>query len=380
LHLTPAFACLGQHLTTVDDSSDLSIDLSTAATWRGVRPGMLRSEVMRILQASGAEIDDPDSDWQLAMWDESNLELFFAGEGETPLRQVLLDDEVNSWGGQPIIDKPLHEALALLGDAARDASWRPECAAEEGFADLNPPKAGPFSDESLLYEGTLWLPRKNFGLVMCEGVVNSIVWRRPEDFPRQLVGPVTEAQKQLSARPDREEHLWKRVREESSPQESSPRSRSQSWLRLAFILVLVWLGAQAFQEQQRWQTAPRISGKVTEIVDPPKGLTKKLYRVSFADAEGRSHSADLEPGEFYVTPTAPGEEVELAFVAGNPPRVMGPSRIRDAAFLRYVPWFIGATALYAILSLSLRFLVRQMKAQQGVVVSPVLPTPPGGKQ
>jgi hypothetical protein len=340
---------------------------------------MLRSEAIAILKASNGDIDDPDSTWVLVTWDESNLELFFEDEGETVLRQVLVDDSVNSWGGKPIMNRPLHEALDIIGEAANRAGWRPECAVEEHFADLNPPGAGPFSDESLLYEGTLWLPRKNLGLVMCEGAVGSIVWRRPEDFPTQLVGPATEAQKQLSARPDREEHLWECVREASAAQESSTRSGSQNWLLLAFILVLAWLGAQAFLEQQRWQTAPHIFGTVTEIVDTPNAISKKLYRVSFADDEGRSHSANLEPADFYLAPTAPGEKVELAYVAGNPPRVMGLSRTRDAAFMRYVPWFIGVTAIYGLLSIVLRFIARQARARSDVIVSPVIPVPPGGK-
>jgi hypothetical protein len=211
---------------------------------------------------------------------------------------------------------------------------------------------------------------------MCEGVINAIVWRRPEDFPRQLVGPVTEAQKQLSARPDCKEHLRACIGEISSAAEAPKGSCAQSLLTLAFILALGWFGREAFLEHQRWHTAPHIVGKVTEIVDTPKGFTKRIYRVSYTDPEGHVQSAELEPAEFYIGPTAPGEEVELAYVAGNPPRVMGMSRVRDAAFVRYVPWFIAVTAIYAILSISLRFLARQKRAQGGVVVSPVLPTPP----
>jgi hypothetical protein len=186
---------------------------------------------------------------------------------------------------------------------------------------------------------------------------------------------VSEAQKQLSARPDCKEHLRERVREISAA-EKTPGSRLQSLLVLAFIFALAWLGWQAFLEHQRWHTAPHVFGKVTEIVDTPKGFTKRLYRVNYADDEGRRQMAELEPADFYVSPTAPGEEVELAYVAGNPPRVMGMSRVRDAAFIRYLPWFIAVTAIYAILSISLRFLARQKFARQGVVVSPVLPAPP----
>jgi hypothetical protein len=338
---------------------------------------MLRSEVTPILEAAGAEIDDQDSHWQLATWDETNLELFYEGEeGEARLRQLLVDDEMNSWGGRPIIDRPLHEVLASIGDAASGAGWRPESAADEQLEDLNPPGPGPFADESLLYEGTLWLPRKNLGVAMCDGVVYAIVWRRPEDFPRQFVGPVTEAQKQLSARPDCKEYLRSRVRETSSARSAPEGSVAQRLLTLAFIVALAWLGWQAFLEQKRWNTAPHIFGKVAEIVDTPGGLTKKIYRVNYADPDGLRQSGELEPADFYTSPTAPGEEVELVYVAGNPPRVMGLSRVRDAAFIRYMPRFIGALAIYVILNISLRFLARQKHAQEGIVVSPVLPTPP----
>jgi hypothetical protein len=365
----------------VDQPAKKSIDLSSAETWNSLRPGMMRSEVVRALEAAGAEIseDDTDPEWMLAMWDEGGFELFFAGEGEQPLRQIILDDEESLWGGQEIIGEPLHKALAVIGDAASGAGWRPECAADERFADLNPSTAGPFADESLLDEGTLWLPRRNLGLVMCSGMVNVVIWRRPEDFPRQLVGSVTEAQKQITARPDCEEYLRKRVSEISSAQTVSEKnSGAQNWLILAFLLVLALLGWQAFLEHERWQTAGRVLGKVTGIVETPGKLTSKAFRVSFPDRQGVQHTVDLEPGEFYVAPTAVGEEVELAFVEGNPPRVMGLSRVRDAAFLRYVPWFIAAAAGYTILAIALRFVERQRRAQEGVVVTPVLPGP-GGK-
>jgi hypothetical protein len=360
------------------EPSDLSIDFSTATVWRGVRPGMLRSEVVRILKAAEAEIDDEDTHWQLAMWDEKNLELFFAGEGEEPLREVLVDDEANTWDGRPIIGRPLHEVLATIGDAASGAGWRPENAADEQLEDLNPPGAGPFADESLLSEGTLWLPRKNLGLVMGEGVIDAIVWRRPEDFPRQFVGPITEAQKQLSARPDFREYLRSRRQEISSAQAVPEGSGTQRLLIFAFIVALAWLGWKAFKEQQLWNTAPHIFGKVTEIVEKTGRMTTKLFRVSYAAPGGSTHSAELEPADFYTSPTVPGEEVELAYVDGNPPQVMGLARIRDAAFVRYVPWFIGAAAIYVILNISVRFLARLRRAQEGVVVSPVLPTPPRG--
>jgi hypothetical protein len=330
--------------------------------------------------ARGAEIseDDTDPEWMLAMWDEGGFELLFAGEGEQPLRQIVLDDEETLWRGREIIGEPLHQALAVIGDAASGAGWRPENAADERFADLNPPGPGPFADENLLDEGTVWLPRKNLGLAMCSGAVNVVVWRRLDDFPRQLVGPITEAQKQITARPDREEYLRERVYEISSAQAAlEKKSGAQNWLLLAFIFVLAWLGWQAFLEQQRWQTAGRVFAKVTQIVETPGKSVSKVFRVSFADREGRQHSADLEPGEFYVAPSAVGEEVELAFVEGNPPRVMGPSRVRDAAFVRQMPWFIAATAGYVLLSIVLRFIERQRRAQQGVVVTPVLPTPGG---
>jgi hypothetical protein len=338
---------------------------------------MMRSEVVRIVESGGGEIseDDTDPEWMLVMLEDGNFELLFAGEGEQPLRQFILDDETIVWRGQKIIGEPLHKVLSEIGGAAQGAGWRPECAAEERFADLNPPETGPFADESLLDEGTLWLPRRSLGLVMCGGLVNVVVWRRQEDFPRQLVGPVTEAQKEITARTDCEEFLRERVSEISAaltPREKT--SGSQIVLILAFIGVLAWLGWQAFQEQQRWQTAGQVSGKVTEIVDTPGKLVSKVFRVSFTDPQGRQHTADLEPGEFYVTPTAVGEEVDLAFVDGNPPRVMGPSRVRDAAFMRYVPWFIAAAAAYAILSIAIRFIERQKRAQEGVVVTPVLPT------
>ena len=221
------------------------IDISKAETWHGIRPGMLRSEVVRAAEAAGLEVSDDETDpeWLLVMWDENSLELLFAGEGEQPLRQIILDDESSTWKGRPVIGQPLHEALANIGDDAIGAGWRPENTYVERFEDLNPLKPEPVIDESLIYEGTLWLPRRNFGLVMCEGIVNVIVWRRLEDFPWQFVGSVTEAQKTLTARADCKEVVRERV---YAPQKSG----TQSLLVLAFILALAFLGWQALLEQE----------------------------------------------------------------------------------------------------------------------------------
>ncbi|HET6406566.1 MAG TPA: hypothetical protein VFG14_01700 [Chthoniobacteraceae bacterium] len=356
------------------------IDLAKDTTWRGLHPGMPRAEGLRVLESNGAEVseDDTDPGWMGVTWEDSGLELIFAEEGDQALRQIVLEEEESTWAGKALIDQRLDRVMAAMGDAATGAAWRPECAYDERFADLEPPPPGPFADEVLLNGGTLWLPKLRLGLVVCEGNVFSIIWRRPEDFPIQLVGPFSEGQKRIMERPDYGDYVRESASDKLAEDEApSGSGLPQKLLMVAFIAVLAWLGSKAFQESRRWHTAPEIDGKLTEIVDTPNALVKKHYRVSFADNEGRTHFADLEPGEFYIAPSTVGEDVKLAYVAGDPPRVMGLSRVRDAAFIRYVPWFIGVTAGYVILCLALHFLMRQRRAQESMIVTPVLPTNSG---
>jgi len=186
-------------------AADSHLDLAKLDHWHGLRPGMSRAEVRAVMIAAGLDPAGDASDaTNLDIYDWG-MELRFAADGTDRLRQILLDDEDTRWSGQPLLGVPLDTALRTLGTAGDGARWRPEDAADAD--DLAAPPPGPFSDEALLREGTVWLPSLRLGLVFCAGLVNQIVWRDAPDVPRETIGPVTAAQRQISLRPDLDEYL-----------------------------------------------------------------------------------------------------------------------------------------------------------------------------
>ncbi len=327
-----------------------SFELSTAEPWHGVRPGMSRAEATRILQAAGAEISTSDDapGWMMADGEDWGLELRFSEDGEQPVRQLGLDNWNFVWRGQTIANQPLHEVLAILGDAAPDAAWRPEDAVASPFDDLEPLDPKPPTDEDLLDDGTLWLPKLGLGLVLCAGKVNEIVWRRPDDVPKHFAGPITDAQKKLSAEPDVEAKIRKHW-STSSLTSTTPFNPLQRIITLLHLVALVYIGWLGLQDTQRWHTAATLTGKLVNYEKATGKPWVDHYTIEYQDPSGHPQTARLESGEFYIQPKEIGEETEICYLAGNPPRVKGPARVRDAAFIDYMPWAIGVGASYLVL-------------------------------
>lgn len=360
------------------DTMPDKIDLSTATTWRGLRPGMTRAEATHVLEAAKAEISDEDANdagWLLVHAEEWGMELRFEEGGEQRLRQIVLDDWECTWGGREFCNRPLHEALITLGDAARDAGWRAEDAVNQPFDDLEP-SFGSFADEDLLGEGTVWLRQRGLGLVMCDGTVNEVVWRRPEDVPTQLVGPVTEAQRETTKRSDLADHLSNvRVdRRLATSKAASASNPAQKLLTLLLIVALGYVGWLGFQETQRWQTAQMLTGKLDSIDKATRAPWIDRYNIQYTDPAGRPQTASVERGGFYVPPNEKGEETQIAYLAGDPPRVKGPAHARDSAFLEYVPWFIGVAAIYMVLWSIAGFVGRLRR--KAAAAQPSGPAPP----
>jgi hypothetical protein len=328
-----------------------TFDLSTGEPWHGVRPGMSRAEATLALQAQGAEVcyEEEEPDWMLADGKEWSLEMHLAEGGEQRIRQLSLDNWNFNWRGQAIANQPLHDVLAMLGDAARDAMWRPEDAVISPFKDLEPLGPDKIDDESLLDDGTLWLRQLGIGLVMCSGKVNEVAWRPREDVPTQFAGPVTDSQKQLSADPDAE----KKIREHSiaslPPVPPTPPNPFQRIVTVLHILTFIAIGYLAFLDSKAWHQASEITGKLVGYEKASRKPWIDFYQIEYQDAAGRTQLARLRSGEFYTPPKEIGDTTQIFYVDGNPPRVKGPAHARDAAFIDYTPWFIAAGASYLVL-------------------------------
>jgi hypothetical protein len=98
-----------------------------------------------VIHDAGVSSDDDANDPEWMVVREWGMELRFAEDGEQRLRQIALDDPRFRWAGKALLDEPLHLALAALGEAARDAGWRPENALLTEFDDLTelPPAPTP---------------------------------------------------------------------------------------------------------------------------------------------------------------------------------------------------------------------------------------------
>lgn len=349
------------------------LDLATTAETIGVRLGMPRAEVEAVLPARELEFSGYGKGNMLVSADEWDLELYFATDGAQPLRQIAGDTEGIVWRGQSLIDLRLDAALRAL-EPCGPALWTPNDAISDAFPKKR--KTESPTDEELLSEGTVWLPQTGLGLVILDGEVLGLALRATTDLPPDFAGPVTPAQRELSLNPEIAALLRKSQRNRV---ESASPAGALRWprrlLTLGTIVALALIARSGFEEGQRWQQAPQVVGKLLGVeqvqlkqfrdyvpmplrylVPPERPFEVEGYRVEFRDSEDRLREVVLERAEFFVPPEPIGAEVTIAVLPGDPPRVKGPSRARDAGFLEYVPVAIVVGALWVISQLLLSFL------------------------
>ena len=359
MHREKAIRC-NVSITRMAASSHQGFDLSKLDTWHGLRPGMPKAEAMAIIEKAGLKIfrsaNEPGEIRVEGAW---SMELHFAdGEGEERVSQLSVEhDDEYHWGGKRLLDTPLHQAFQTLKKICGGAGWRAEdtVSSPHGVG-TSPDAPANVTNEFLLSEGTLWLPEKGIGLVMTDGTVSDVAWRNPSEVPSPLISRITDEQLELSRRPDLGEHLlnsWKQRVQQAPP--SRNRNILEIVLAVLLVLSLAFIGWKAWQEMMSWQKAAKIPGKVLNIETKPGKRAEKVYRVEYRDDSGRSQVVTLERPDFYVEPRETGETVVVCVVGDNPPRVRGPARASDAAFLTYMPWAIGVLALYALARLILYF-------------------------
>ena len=342
-----------------------ALDLAHADVWCGFRPGMSRAEVAAGLQRLGVEEKACDDENLAARVDGRDLEFWFATDGSERLRQLSVEANEMHWNGRPLLDARVDDALRAL-EPHGPAMWEPHDAIGIPFREPSLTPQAPPTDEELLSEGTIWLTERGLGFVICEGEVIGVAWREARDLPAQFAGPVTEAQRALSRRPDIEEYLRGKLSAEiRSEQRKDPLRFLRGAVTILALVALAMIGRRGFADARLWAQAPVLPGKLLafergprkefrDYLPPPfsklipagKRVEVDLYRVEFLDPAGARREAVLEPAEFYVSPQEIGEEVQVAYAEGEPPRVHGPSRARDAAFIDYVPWAICVGVLW----------------------------------
>jgi hypothetical protein len=367
------------------------LDLANLDQWMGFRPGMTRTEVQERLRQTGVEPKVYDDENQMADVEDMHLEFWFEPGDSGRLRQLGTDSDI-LWNGRSIMGAPLDDALRAFETFDQPPVWDTRDATDDPFSGPAVPPTAPVTDESLLEEGTVWFPARGLGLVMWRGEVMEIAWRAPRDVPTQFAGPVTDVQRQLSKRADLDEYLASKNPRTAGT--TTPKSLGSILGRILHtILVLVCLGMLAyigrlgFQEMLRWNTAPTLEGQFVSKEEVPRKKyldlapevirshmpddpqrTRELFLVEYLDPTGRPQKATLDAGEFYIPPREPGEKVQIAYLAEDPPRVMGLSRVRDAAFGEYMPWAMAVGVFYFVAFTFIGFLPRLYKLVLKMIV------------
>ena len=363
-----------------------ALDLAQPEAWSGFRPGMSRAEAMAGLQRLGAEVDGHGEENLAAQVNGREMEFWFATDGSERLRQLSVEADEIHWNSQPLLDARVGDALRAL-EPHGPALWEPHDAIGLPFREPSAAPQTPPTDEELLSEGTIWLPERGLGLVICEGAVIGVAWREARDFPAQFAGPVTAAQRELSRRPDLDSYLrGKHVEEIRAERRKDPLRFLRGAVTVLAFVALAMIGRRGFEDTRLWAQAPVLPGKLLafergprkefrDYLPPPfsklipagKRVEVDLYRVEFLDPAGARREAVLEPAEFYVSPREIGEEVQVTYAAGEPPRVHGPSRARDAAFIDYVPWAIGVGVLWLAGQILVSLLPRLLTLLRGLI-------------
>ncbi len=343
------------------------IDLAHAAAWRGIALGQTREQVAELMAAQGVEVAaysercltaTSDDDWE--------MEFVFSTDGSERLRQVSIEGGDLRWNGQPLMDARLDDALRAFQPHGPALWTNYDAVADPLLDESDEMTVGTPADETLLEEGTVWLPERGLGLVICEGQVFGVLRRAPKDLPKHYVGPVTDAQRELSRRPDLEDHL-RETRQERHHVEAprKPFALVRTLLTVAALVALGLIVKSGLESTRQWAQADTLQGRLVAIEQVPmkqfrdflppamrwifprgREVIVEAYRVAYTAPDGRPGEVLLERGELYVPPAGLDAEVPIAYVDSNPPRVKGLSRARDAAFIEHVPLAIGVGVLY----------------------------------
>ena len=111
---------------------------------------------------------------------------------------------------------------------------------------------------------------------------------------------------------------------------------------VAALGLLVW---RAIDYQSRWNAAPVVEGTVVAVDPPPPDPFPSKFTVAYQDLEGNPHETVFGFADVYVT-RAVGDKVEVRYLPGAPDEPMGPARVNDAAFLKFMPWGIAIVGVY----------------------------------
>jgi hypothetical protein len=304
--------------------------------------GATREEIARRLAEKNIKLNvDDEDDW---LWiEELDAELRFKTTKPAVLREIVVEDEQLRFASLAVIGKRLHEVVVLLKVSDAETMWRLERDDESRSGAIFP--EGPTSDELLLSRGTLWIPSLGLGLGIVRGEITTVRLRKPEESPKSGLGPLTPSQRELSGRTDLSRFLLR-------PSGRVSRQINAVQVVLGFVLavslgLLVW---QAIDYQRRWNDAPVVEGTVI-AVRPPGDPIPNEFTIAYRDQAGAEHQVVFHSADVYILREV-GEKVEVRYLPEAPDQPLGPARVRDAGFLKYMPRGIGIVAVYLLLQIA----------------------------
>ncbi len=320
------------------DQSHFTVDLG-----HGIGPlrlGDTREEVLRRLAEAAMPLADDDDDWLYV--DEMDTEIKFKSTTPPVLLEIIVEDERVRLGPLPVLGERLHKVVDLLQVSDTETVWRTHEQEDEERTSAERPI---MTDKSLLDRGTLWIPALGLGLGMVRGEITTVRLRKPEESPRRGIGPLTPAQRELSARSDLPTYLI-RPRSEIA----APNRWLQKILNLALFLAMGSIVFNGIAYQGRWNAATVVEGDVIDVKPPPPEPFPDEYTIDYRDQQGNPHQVIFKRNDVYVAPKI-GEKIEIRYLPEAPDKPIGPARYRDAAFDKYMPLGIGLMAVYCILQI-----------------------------
>ncbi|HEV7281429.1 MAG TPA: DUF3592 domain-containing protein [Pirellulaceae bacterium] len=304
------------------------------------RLGASRDDVLRRLAERGIKSESEIDDGDLLIVDDLEVELKF-GRSQR-LCEITAESERLTLAGHAVIGARLHEVVDRLRVDDSETLWTLEEQGDE--EELDAVAAKPPTDEELISEGSLWIPRLGLGFDLWRGEVLCVRMRQPADVPPSGVGALTPSQRRLLAKPDLSNSL---TDEDSTPKR--PPNRYQQVLTIALMGAMGWLIWTAIDYQRKWSASPSVEGEVIAVEPPPPEPFPSEFTVAY-HVDGKEHRTVFGVADVYMT-RAVGDKVDVRYLPDAPDQPMGPARVNDAAFLRFMPWGIGIFGAYLALQL-----------------------------
>jgi hypothetical protein len=330
-------------------SNDPSND---AALWK-VEPGfaigvfhlgMPRDEILQILREKKLDSEPLAGSNAIYVLD-MDIKLYFRSEPPYQLNLIEVSNERVRFGTLKIMWDFPHNLFASIPSSG--TLWFDDLAQINRVHPESTTPRNPL-DEQLLDGGTLWMKDLGVGFELTRGKITTLYLCDPADLPQKGNGEFTGTQRHLSERMQLASFRKPIAR-------NLPAERAfKVCLLLIAMLVVAFLGRQAWEEKKRWDNAPEVEAEVASVWPPPPDPFPSRSHITYKDQLGKTHDVELENNHFFGTPQV-GDKVTLRYLPDSPQTALGPVMFRDIAFDHFVPYILGTIGVYFVLHIASGF-------------------------